>query len=71
MSIYSNKMLNDIVEELPEGIEKRVKISGVCNIPMSSCGELVFDFDKEGKLIDSYFDEMRNKVYTSRIAINS
>jgi hypothetical protein len=59
-------MLNDFVEEWPEGVAKRVTIDHPDNIPHSGCGALIIDMDDNGKTIDSYFEGTRNKVYVLR-----
>jgi len=57
-------MINSVVEEFREGVEKIVKIiNPSVNLPSSACGSLVFEFDGEGKMIGSYYEGLRNHSY--------
>lgn len=55
---------DSVEEEFLEGIVKKVKIiNPSVNLPSSACGPLVFEYDERGKLVDSYFEGLRNRSY--------
>jgi hypothetical protein len=65
MEYMYNNIETGLREELPEGIAKRVRILNPIDPPRTGAGAKVFDFDKDGKLIDVYFEGTQvNKVYT-------
>jgi len=72
LTYFFTIIMSNLVEELPDGIAKRVKILNPNYCPQANCGALVFDFDEEGKLVESYFEGLKNnRVYTLKSKVYS
>jgi len=57
-------------EKLPERIARRIRINEPIDCPTSDCGALILDYDKDGRIIDKFYEGLRNpnvKVYEPKV----
>lgn len=56
----SSQSIEDIFQDvLPKGVSKRIKIINPIDCPTTYGGAKVIDFDENGRIIDSFFENER------------